>query len=151
MVPLVYKPTLLTQSVRADPVVYPMCRPIHHDSWPDSRPQELTTRKLSLLTAIVVGRVFLTDRIARLNGLCFKALLSNDLKGFKMLLLWGVAQSGVQAVLAPTLGYMAKTLALDWREVYGNFDIFWDHFPRVSQLHPHPHTYRLLRSTWCLC
>ena len=30
--------------------------------------KELTTRKLSLLTAIVVGRVFLTDRIAQLNG-----------------------------------------------------------------------------------
>ena len=37
------------------------------------------------------------------------------------------------------------------REMCGNFDIIPGHLSRIHQLHPHPHTHRVLRSTSCQC
>ena len=48
--------------------------------------------------------------------------------------------SGVTKVLtacrAPEMPYPIIVGAV---VVYGNFDIIWDHFPRILQLHPTPH------------
>eukprot|EP00040_Diaphanoeca_grandis_P001018 m.17269 g.17269 ORF g.17269 m.17269 type:complete len:1248 (-) comp11415_c0_seq1:76-3819(-) len=81
-----------------------------------SRNPQKSISKLGVLTSIVIARVYLSDRIAHNNGNLIKSVLNSDWDGFVSIIGAGVWQSAMQAVLAPSLLYVARSLALDWRE-----------------------------------
>eukprot|EP00043_Microstomoeca_roanoka_P015266 m.152682 g.152682 ORF g.152682 m.152682 type:complete len:1240 (-) comp16218_c0_seq1:132-3851(-) len=68
------------------------------------------------LGAVVIFRVALSDRIARLNGETVRLLLLDDLPGFKRLVGVSLLQCIASAVLAPTLLFFTRSLSLHWRE-----------------------------------
>ena len=53
----------------------------------------------------------------------------------------GTAHDSAHRVLALAVAVCAAAGAADALDngAYGNFDIIFDHFPRISQLHPTPH------------
>ena len=73
-------------------------------------------RTLVALGAVVIFRVALSDRIARLNGETVRLLLLDDLPGFRRLVGISLLQCVASSVLAPTLLYLTRTLSLDWRK-----------------------------------
>eukprot|EP00041_Stephanoeca_diplocostata_P038068 m.1473233 g.1473233 ORF g.1473233 m.1473233 type:complete len:1281 (-) comp25152_c1_seq8:3346-7188(-) len=73
--------------------------------------------KLLLVTGMVVFRVYLSDRMAHITGNNLRALLAQDLPLFLSLQVQSLMQSAVQAIVAPSLVYVARSLALDWRRV----------------------------------
>ncbi|EGD77957.1 ATP-binding cassette [Salpingoeca rosetta] len=72
-------------------------------------------KMLVALGAVVIFRVALTDRIARLNGETVRLLLLDDLPGFKRLVGISLLQCVASSVLAPTLIYLTRSLSLHWR------------------------------------
>lgn len=68
------------------------------------------------LGAIVLLRVTLSDRIAHLNGNTVRFLLQNDLSGFKRLVGISLMQCVVSAIIAPSLHYLTRRIALSWRK-----------------------------------
>ena len=71
--------------------------------------------KVATVTAVIVLRTLLQDRIAKLNGRSVDLVLRQDLKGFILLIGQSVLQSAASAILAPSLRHVADTLALTWR------------------------------------
>ncbi len=71
--------------------------------------------KVGTVTAVIVLRTLLQDRIAKLNGRSVDLVLRQDLRGFVMLIGQSVLQSAASAILAPSLRHVADTLALTWR------------------------------------
>ena len=71
--------------------------------------------KVGTVTAVIVLRTLLQDRIAKLNGRSVDLVLRQDLRGFVMLIGQSVLQSAASAILAPSLKHVADTLALTWR------------------------------------
>lgn len=69
-----------------------------------------------MLVGVVAARVWLSDRMAHLNGHTVKYLLQDDLPGFKRLVLVSLVQCVMSSVLAPTLHYFTRDLALGWRK-----------------------------------
>eukprot|EP00039_Didymoeca_costata_P001964 m.56591 g.56591 ORF g.56591 m.56591 type:complete len:1243 (+) comp11047_c0_seq2:42-3770(+) len=75
-----------------------------------------TALYLSGLVAIVIGKIYLSDRIAHINGHVLGSLLKRDVSKFGSLIKESLWQSVASAVLAPSLLYTARLLALKWRE-----------------------------------
>lgn len=71
--------------------------------------------KVATVSAVVVLRTLLQDRIAKLNGRSVDLVLRQNLKGFILLIGQSVLQSAASAVLAPSLRHVADRLALTWR------------------------------------
>ena len=71
--------------------------------------------KVGTVTAVIVLRTLLQDRIAKLNGRSVDLVLRQDLRGFVMLIGQSVLQSAASAILAPSLRHVADMLALTWR------------------------------------
>ena len=71
--------------------------------------------KVGTVTAVIVLRTLLQDRIAKLNGRSVDLVLRQDLRGFMFLIGQSVLQSAASAVLAPSLRHVADMLALTWR------------------------------------
>lgn len=71
--------------------------------------------KIGTVTAVIVLRTLLQDRIAKLNGRSVDLVLRQDLKGFILLVGQSVLQSAASAILAPSLRHVADMLALTWR------------------------------------
>jgi hypothetical protein len=67
------------------------------------------------LAALVVGRTFLSNSIAHLNGESLSMLLTNDVSGFKLLIAKGLFLGMGQAVLGPTLEHLESHMSLLWR------------------------------------
>ena len=72
--------------------------------------------RLAALGGIVIYRIYLTDQTAHLNGKALGAMLQQDKGLFMNLIRESLMQCVVQAALAPGLRYMARVLALQWRE-----------------------------------
>ncbi|KAG0570004.1 hypothetical protein KC19_6G131700 [Ceratodon purpureus] len=64
---------------------------------------------------LVLGRTWVSDRIADLNGTSVKHVLQQDKAAFVRLVGVSVLQSGVSSFLAPSLRHMTGSLALGWR------------------------------------
>jgi ABC-type uncharacterized transport system fused permease/ATPase subunit len=64
---------------------------------------------------LVLGRTWVSDRIADLNGTSVKHVLQQDKAAFVRLVGVSILQSGVSSFLAPSLRHMTGTLALGWR------------------------------------
>ncbi|KAL3681209.1 hypothetical protein R1sor_024165 [Riccia sorocarpa] len=64
---------------------------------------------------LVVGRTFISDRIADLNGTSVQYVLAQDKPAFTRLIRVSVMQSAASSVLAPSLRHMTAKLALGWR------------------------------------
>lgn len=79
-------------------------------SWTDG-----VVARLGGLALIVLARVALSDRIARLNGDTVKYLLFQDLSGFKKLVMISIVQCVASSIMAPSLHYVTRQLALIWR------------------------------------
>lgn len=60
-------------------------------------------------------RVSLSDRIAHLNGNTVKYLLQRDASGFRRLVMVSLLQCVASAVIAPSLHYLTRQVALSWR------------------------------------
>lgn len=73
-------------------------------------------KMLSGLGIVVILRVFLTDRIARLNGETVRLLLLDDLPAFKRLVGVSLVQCMASAILAPTLVFLTRSLSMHWQE-----------------------------------
>ncbi|EDQ89564.1 uncharacterized protein MONBRDRAFT_8117 [Monosiga brevicollis MX1] len=71
---------------------------------------------LLALVGVVVARVALSDRIARLNGDTVRLLLLDDLRGFQRLVGVSLVQCVASAVMAPLLLYLTRRLSVLWRE-----------------------------------
>lgn len=71
--------------------------------------------KIATVTAVIVLRTLLQDRIAKLNGRSVDLVLRQDLKGFILLIGQSILQSAASAILAPSLRHVADMLALTWR------------------------------------
>ncbi len=80
--------------------------------WGDPKDSGL---KIGTVTAVIVLRTLLQDRIAKLNGRSVDLVLRQDLKGFVFLIGQSVLQSAASAILAPSLRHVADMLALTWR------------------------------------
>ncbi|KAL2620730.1 hypothetical protein R1flu_000935 [Riccia fluitans] len=71
--------------------------------------------QLLAVALLVVGRTYISDRIADLNGTSVKYVLQQDKPGFIRLLGVSVLQSAASSVVAPSLRHMTARLALGWR------------------------------------
>ncbi|CAM6094402.1 unnamed protein product [Calypogeia fissa] len=71
--------------------------------------------QLLAVALLVVGRTYISDRIADLNGTSVKYLLEQDKAAFIRLTGISVLQSAASSVVAPTLRHMTSALALSWR------------------------------------
>lgn len=95
--------------------------------------------KVGTVTAVIVLRTLLQDRIAKLNGRSVDLVLRQDLRGFMFLIGQSVLQSAASAILAPSLRHVADMLALTWRSRLTNAILgryLRGHTPyTVSQLH----------------
>ena len=83
--------------------------------------------RLAALGGIVIYRIYLTDQTAHLNGMALGAMLQQDAGLFARLIKDSLLQCVVQAALAPGLRYMARLLALQWRERLSKhmFDLYF--------------------------
>eukprot|EP00055_Hartaetosiga_balthica_P012730 m.62706 g.62706 ORF g.62706 m.62706 type:complete len:1271 (+) comp8040_c2_seq2:177-3989(+) len=75
-----------------------------------------SSKLLVSLSAVVIGRVWLSDRVAHMNGETVRLLLLDDLPGFKRLVGLSLMQCVASSVLAPSLTYLTRTLSLNWRD-----------------------------------
>ena len=73
-------------------------------------------RGLLLLTAVIVCRTWLSDRIAHLNGETMRHIIGQDRRQFVTLLGGSLVQAAAQAVLAPSMLSLAEAVALTWRD-----------------------------------
>ncbi|XP_024394443.1 ABC transporter D family member 1 isoform X1 [Physcomitrium patens] len=71
--------------------------------------------QLLAVALLVLGRTWISDRIADLNGTSVKHVLQQDKAAFVRLVGVSILQSAVSAFLAPSLRHMTATLALGWR------------------------------------
>eukprot|EP00049_Salpingoeca_infusionum_P008792 m.144576 g.144576 ORF g.144576 m.144576 type:complete len:1291 (-) comp14133_c0_seq3:1306-5178(-) len=74
-----------------------------------------STAILLKLLGVVGIRVFLSDRVAHLNGETVRLLLLDDLPGFKRLVGISLLQCVASSIMAPSLHYYTKSLSLLWR------------------------------------
>ncbi|KAK9846568.1 hypothetical protein WJX81_006713 [Elliptochloris bilobata] len=72
-------------------------------------------RQLGTILVVVSLRSLLQDRMAALNGRTVEYVLKQDLAAFVRLIGLSIAQAVASAVLAPSLRYVADSLALSWR------------------------------------
>lgn len=79
-------------------------------------PLDRDALRLYGLAAIVLLRVTLSDRIAHVNGHTVKYLLQQDASGFRQLVLVSLLQCVASAVIAPSLHYLTRRVALSWRQ-----------------------------------
>ncbi|BBN15082.1 ATP-binding cassette, subfamily D (ALD), peroxisomal ABC transporter [Marchantia polymorpha subsp. ruderalis] len=71
--------------------------------------------QLLAVALLVVGRTYISDRIADLNGTSVKYVLEQDKAGFIRLTGVSVLQSAASSIVAPSLRHMTAKLALGWR------------------------------------
>ena len=79
-------------------------------SWMD-----FSAAKLAALASVVVARVYLSDRIAHINGDTVSYLLRQDLPGFRRLVGISLVQCVASAIMAPGLLYLTRSVSIDWR------------------------------------
>ncbi|KAJ7521019.1 hypothetical protein O6H91_19G034300 [Diphasiastrum complanatum] len=71
--------------------------------------------QLLAVALLVVGRTWISDCIADLNGMSVKYVLEQDVAAFVRLTGVSVLQSAASSVVAPSLRYLTAKLSLSWR------------------------------------